>query len=127
MGSNVPVKMFIADARVGLISLHGTTMADSALVVHQSSLLDSMVALFEEIWRRAVPLGVAISAGPAQPSERDVELLSALAAGLTDEAIAHQRGVNPRTVRRHVRRLLDELGVETRFQAGLQAGRRGWL
>jgi sugar-specific transcriptional regulator TrmB/DNA-binding CsgD family transcriptional regulator len=127
MASNVPVKMFIADARVGLISLHGTTTADSALVVHQSSLLDSMVALFEEIWRRAVPLGVAIGAGPAQPSERDVELLSALAAGLTDEAIAHQRDVNPRTVRRHVRRLLDELGVETRFQAGLQAGRRGWL
>jgi DNA-binding NarL/FixJ family response regulator len=34
---------------------------------------------------------------------------------------------HPRTVQRRVRELLDRLGAGTRFQAGLQAVRRGWL
>ena len=54
-------------------------------------------------------------------------LLGLLAAGLTDEAIGRQLGWHPRTVQRHVRRLMTELGAQTRFQAGLQAARRGWL
>jgi sugar-specific transcriptional regulator TrmB/DNA-binding CsgD family transcriptional regulator len=122
----VPVKMFIADASIGLLSLQGTSSADSALVVHASSLLDSLVALFEEVWRRAVPVTLDPLVGEGVLPV-DAELLSLLAAGLTDDAIARQRGVHERTVRRHVRRLLDDLGVATRFQAGVQAGRRGWL
>ncbi|MGD0557044.1 MAG: hypothetical protein ABSA93_18950 [Streptosporangiaceae bacterium] len=47
--------------------------------------------------------------------------------GLTDAAIARHLGAHLRTVQRRVRGLLDRLGAATRFQAGLQAVRRGWL
>ncbi|MFI7130057.1 TrmB family transcriptional regulator [Nonomuraea sp. NPDC050153] len=55
----------------------------------------------------------------------DRRLLALLAAGLKDDAIARQLGTSPRTLRRRLRHLLDELNAETRFQAGAQASRRG--
>jgi DNA-binding NarL/FixJ family response regulator len=35
--------------------------------------------------------------------------------------------VSQRTVERRVRALMDQLGAGTRFQAGVQAGRRGLI
>ena len=66
-----------------------------------------------------------VAPGEASPQQRI--LLGMLAVGLTDEAIGRQLGWHPRTVQRHVRRLMSDLGAQTRFQAGLQAARRGWL
>jgi DNA-binding NarL/FixJ family response regulator len=40
--------------------------------------------------------------------------------------IARSLGVSLRTVRRRIAELLAELGVESRFQAGAEAVRRGW-
>jgi hypothetical protein len=130
--ADLPVKMFLADDAIGLISLERpdrADSADSALVIHSSSLLDTLSALFEAIWATAVPVrfgtdepapGVAGDAGRRM-------LLGLLAAGFTDEAIGRQLGSHPRTVQRYVRRLMSELGAQTRFQAGLQAAHRGWL
>jgi len=36
-------------------------------------------------------------------------------------------GLSLRTVRRRVAELMIELGVDTRFQAGAEAAKRGWL
>lgn len=129
VASDIPVKMFIADNSLGLISL-GPTSSDSALVIHSSSLLDTLIALFEAIWMTAVPVrfedGLMESGDPTRsPSDR--QLLSLLAAGLTDEAIGRHLGWHPRTVQRHLREIMSDLGAQTRFQAGLQAARRGWL
>ncbi|MFC7381823.1 TrmB family transcriptional regulator [Sphaerisporangium rhizosphaerae] len=55
----------------------------------------------------------------------DRRLLALLSAGLKDDAIARQLGTSPRSLRRRLRHLFDELDAETRFQAGAQAGRRG--
>jgi len=124
----VPVKMFLADDRVGLISLERAATSDSALIIHQSSLLDTLIALFEKIWADAVPIRFGTAGGAdAPPKAHDSVLLGLLAAGLTDEAIARQMGWHPRTAQRRVRELMAELGAQTRFQAGLQAARRGWL
>jgi sugar-specific transcriptional regulator TrmB/DNA-binding CsgD family transcriptional regulator len=128
VAAGVPVKMFIADDTLGLISLDRPASSDSALVIHQSSLLDTLIALFEAVWAEAVPM--RFDAPGAHESVRQATrqtLLGLLAAGLTDEAIARQLGWHPRTAQRHVRELLAELGVRTRFQAGVQAARRGWL
>ncbi|SDO11218.1 helix-turn-helix domain-containing protein [Actinacidiphila guanduensis] len=124
----VPVKMFLADNTLGLISLDRPASSDSALVIHPSSLLDTLIALFEAVWVDAVPMrfdAAGAADGPRREEYRT--LLGLLAAGLTDQAIARQMGWHPRTAQRHVRELLAELGARTRFQAGLQAGRRGWL
>lgn len=45
--------------------------------------------------------------------------------GSKDEALARQLGVSLRTVRRRVADLMDEFGATTRFQAGMEAVRRG--
>ncbi len=139
----LPVKMFLADDSIGLIPLERrdrADSADSALVIHSSSLLDTLSALFEAVWANAVPVrfgdtvpppgeaaarGNGSRNGTAEDERRT--LLGLLAAGLTDEAIGRQLGWHPRTVQRHVHRLMTELGAQTRFQAGLQAAHRGWL
>jgi DNA-binding NarL/FixJ family response regulator len=54
-------------------------------------------------------------------------VLQLLTTGLKDEAIARQLGTSMRTTRRRIASLLATLGVATRFQAGVEAARRGLL
>lgn len=128
---NVPVKMFIADDQIGLMPLEVNGSAEASLVIRASSMLDTLIALFELVWERAVAIHsdseLPLPSSAAGLRDDQAALLSLLAAGLTDAAIARHLGTHPRTVQRRVRELLDRLGAGTRFQAGLQAVRRGWL
>jgi predicted transcriptional regulator len=66
--------------------------------------------------------------GPAAPvGVEDRALLTLLVSGLKDDAIARQLGLSTRTMRRRMQALLTALGVANRFQAGVQAARRGWI
>ena len=47
--------------------------------------------------------------------------------GAKDEAIARELGIGVRTLRRRMSHLMGLLDAETRFQAGMQAVRRGWV
>jgi DNA-binding NarL/FixJ family response regulator len=58
---------------------------------------------------------------------RDARILSLLSDGRSDSTIARESGISVRTVERRVRSLMDRLGAKTRFQAGVQAARRGWI
>ncbi|WP_146103865.1 helix-turn-helix transcriptional regulator [Nonomuraea solani] len=127
---DVPVKLALNDEPMAVMPLrHDRHVVESALVVHDSTLLDALAALFEMCWERAVPLqvrqGRLAEATEAADARRD--LLPLLAAGLTDAAIAAHLGWSDRTVRRHVHALLIQLDARTRFQAGYQAAARGWL
>jgi DNA-binding NarL/FixJ family response regulator len=55
------------------------------------------------------------------------QLLEMLASGAKDEQIARALGMSLRTVRRRIASLMAELGADSRFQAGIEAVRRGWL
>lgn len=131
ISSNVPMKLAIADRKTAILPLStdASALVDSAVIVHSSTLLDALVALFEVLWRSALPLPAksleaTTSAGPANPP--DPELFTLLAAGLKDEAVARQLGLSVRTVHRRVSEMMDDLSARTRFQAGLHAARRGW-
>jgi DNA-binding CsgD family transcriptional regulator len=93
--------------------------------VRQRSIVAALTLWFESLWDRAAPLR-ELETGTATVDGRRF-LLEQLMAGATDEVIARNLGIGLRTVRRRVAALMTELGVDTRFQAGAEAVRRGWL
>jgi DNA-binding CsgD family transcriptional regulator len=124
----LPFKLRIYDRRVAIVPLttdeHAT---ESVAIVHPSGLLVALIALFEAYWDQAHPLVGDVTDRPAVLTDDDVEVLRLMNAGLKDEAIARQLGVSMRTVRRRVVHVMDLLHASTRFQAGAQATRRGWI
>lgn len=64
---------------------------------------------------------------PSPLTEREREVLSLLARGLSYEDIAQTISISLNTVRGHVRALYEKLGVSTKSEAVLVAIQRGWL
>jgi sugar-specific transcriptional regulator TrmB len=126
--ANLPMKLAIADRSAALVTLTAETAQDQAAVIHRSTLLDALMVLFEQFWDQAVPLAAderrQVAAGLTDPDRR---IMALLLTGAKDDAIARQLGLSQRTMRRRMRALFDALGVSTRFQAGVQAARRGWI
>lgn len=121
----LPIKMVISDDRQALIPIRDPEEAlTTAYVIHPSSLLDALIALFEAEWRLALPIPQASGAGP---DEETRTLLLLLASGQTDEAIARALGLSFRTTQRRVQALMRSLDATTRFQAGMEARGRGWV
>jgi DNA-binding CsgD family transcriptional regulator/DNA-binding transcriptional ArsR family regulator len=127
--AGLPMKLVIADRRIALLPLVAADIIGQTVVVHPSSLLDSLVMLFEALWERAVPFARPAEPGgdPGEPSAEDRRLIELLAMGLKDDAIGRQLGLSTRTTRRRMKALTDRLGARNRFQAGMEAARRGWI
>lgn len=75
---------------------------------------------------QAMPPIATFSHPPSLPLHLQ-PIVQALATGATDEAASARLGLSPRTFSRRVAELLRLLDVESRFQAGLVAGRWGWI
>ena len=58
-------------------------------------------------------------------SEREVDVLRLLARGLPNKAIARELSITEKTVKSHVSNILAKLGLQSRTQAALHAGRIG--
>lgn len=125
----VPMKMVLCDDRSALIPASTPDYTVNAgYLIHPSSLLDALIALFEATWQRSVPLNRSPSKGDLQQlTTEDANLLGLLAGGSTDEAISRALDCSVRTVRRHVQRLMFQVGARTRFQLGMEAIRRKWV
>ncbi|MFG1707764.1 TrmB family transcriptional regulator [Nonomuraea sp. M3C6] len=143
----LPFKMAVADRWRAVVPLHSDPPLTRGVLITGTNMVVALVELFERLWREALPVRSelwqepaggapqpAAAPGPEQESPgpeqaglgpEDRRLLALLAAGLKDDAIARQLGTSPRSLRRRLRHLLDELNAETRFQAGAQASRRG--
>jgi DNA-binding NarL/FixJ family response regulator len=76
-------------------------------------------------WSAAMPVNVEPRDGAL--NAMDVQLLSLLMSGDTDDAVARMLGVSARTVQRRVRELTTLTGSQTRMQLGWHAARNGWL
>lgn len=118
----VPMKLAVFDRKIALLPLAVDQLVDSALVVHPCALLDALMEMFWLLWDQAVPVVPAAKADPT-----DARLMTLLAAGFKDDAIARQLGLSSRTVGRRVAELMEALGARTRFQAGIHAQRRHLL
>lgn len=121
----LPFKLAVIDKHAAVLPVVNADVVDKVLLIRPSALLDVLRSTFELYWDKGIPFspgGIYAAAADVDPN-----LLGLLAAGLTDESIARQLGLAPRTVQRRVRQLMDRCGAQTRFQAGVQAMRRGWL
>ena len=94
-------------------------------IIREPLIVRVLVRYFDTLWQQGahMPDGDV----PRDRSEERRLLLVELARGARDEQIARSMGLGLRTVRRRVADLMIELGVETRFQAGVEATRRGWV
>ncbi|WP_370383988.1 LuxR C-terminal-related transcriptional regulator [Catenulispora sp. GAS73] len=121
-------RLLIVDGRTAVVPIEPDEPGIGALCVREPGLVDQLTALFELIWTDAVPLGMPAKAdSPAGLSPTDRHLLRLLGDGLTDEAAAKRLGISARTVRRIMADLMVRLDAESRFEAGVEAARRGWL
>lgn len=131
----IPTRLVIADRRSALVPLYGSGGGAGreigAVVVRAEGVLEALVALFEGVWERALPVRLTSGAvevwGEDEPDDTDLRILSLLLVGLTDASVAKQLEVGLRTVQRRVKRLMDLAGVTTRMQLGWQAYERGWV
>jgi DNA-binding NarL/FixJ family response regulator len=73
---------------------------------------------------RRGPLAVT-RANPAGLTQRQVEVLALVAAGLRNNEIAERLFLTPKTVSHHVTAILAKLGVETRTEAARAAAKFG--
>ena len=120
----LPIKLIISDDQLAVIPAAITSRTvDTTFIIRRSPILSALVALFEAEWERAIPI-----LGPdAGPDAETAALLAMLAAGMTDAAIARSLQWSMRTTQRRMAALMSELGVTSRFQAGLAVRDRGWL
>jgi DNA-binding CsgD family transcriptional regulator len=122
--SGVPFSAVIVDEAVAIVDVSAFDPSGfGSAVIRARSMVLALIALSDHLW----DLGSPLATGGVNAERRDQLILSLLAAGAPDATIARQAGVSQRTVERRVRALMDQLGAGTRFQAGVQAARRGLI
>jgi hypothetical protein len=120
---DLPTRLFIIGTTHAIIPEPLGFADEPRILVRQGAIVGALTLLFELYWQRSVAVPELLASRPDQRTF----LLRQLAAGAKDEQIARNLGIGLRTVRRRVAELMIELGVDTRFQAGAEAVRRGWL
>jgi DNA-binding CsgD family transcriptional regulator len=123
-------KLMLVDDDVAFVPVIEGGRFASALVVRSADVVRGLIKLFELTWNAALPFASARETpgdAPAGFTPSDRRLLTLLALGIKDEAIAREMQVGVRTVERRIRNVMTLLGVRTRFQAGIEAERRGLL
>ncbi|MGW1024987.1 helix-turn-helix transcriptional regulator [Streptomyces sp. NPDC002577] len=100
-----------------------------ALELRHPGLVEYLVKVFEQLWRRAVPLLEETPYAPPTDGISGVQrsIAKLLVEGHVDEAIARRLGMNVRTCRAHIAKLAAALGSGSRAQLGYLIAQSGIL
>jgi DNA-binding CsgD family transcriptional regulator len=99
----------------------------SVIAVYEPMIISLLHRLYEYFWQAGTDFdGDAVSYGGTL-TDLKAGILNLLAKGLKDEVVARRVGVCSRTFRRHISTIMDELGADNRFQAGVAAARAGLI
>jgi DNA-binding CsgD family transcriptional regulator len=118
---SVPLKLLVVDRKVALFPADPLDLERGYLEVFRPAVVQALAALFDRHWAKA-----------RDPRENDMaqlhltarerSLIHLLAMGHTDATAARELQISPRSVSNILRALMDQLGVENRFQLGLALG-----
>ena len=126
--ASVPSRLAVLGGTVALLPERWGENSPRLLVVREHSIVGAVTALFEGLWERAMAVPGFGGLDEVQGADGSRQLLlHQLAQGAKDEQIARALGLSLRTVRRRVAEVMAELGAGSRFQAGVEAVRRGWI
>jgi hypothetical protein len=115
-------RLIVIDRRLAIIP--GEKGDETALAIHDRSLVVYLVDIFERSWERALPF----TSNESQ-THRDIAAdtrrmtIRMLVEGHSDPASAKRLGISTRTYAAYIATLKDEYGVQTRFQLGHAMGR----
>ncbi|MEU8627150.1 helix-turn-helix transcriptional regulator [Streptomyces sp. NPDC048669] len=120
-------RLIICDDTVAFIPVQDDLPV--ALELRHPALVAYLTKVFEQLWRRAVPLDEAAPYDPARDGITGVQraIATLLIEGHVDEAIARRLGMNVRTCRAHVAKLSAVLGSTSRAQLGYLIAQSGIL
>jgi DNA-binding CsgD family transcriptional regulator len=127
IADTLPHRLLVFDRTVSFLPVDPRRQGAGALVVREPAITANLVMLFESLWSGAQDMDEALRTGMPAVSELDRSVLMLMSSGVKDEAAARQLGISDRTYRRHVADIMVRLGASSRFQAGVEAVRHGWL
>ncbi|MEV6394807.1 DNA-binding response regulator [Streptomyces sp. NPDC051907] len=125
VADSIPFKMVVADRAVAVVPLDLDLHYNGVQLIRDPVVVQALVRTHRSLWEQADELSGHARPGALPSHLRPV--LEALLAGLTDETAATRLGISGRTYSRRVGELLTALGTTSRFRAGAEAARRGWL
>lgn len=121
----VPTRLGIVGQNRAILPEFPGSFSMRTIVLRDPGLVSVLTSYFELLWDQGVALHSLVDGDSSEAMQG--LLLTELASGARDEQIARRLGIGLRTVRRRVANLMVELGAETRFEAGVEAVRRGLI
>lgn len=117
--STAPVEMKIIDRKA--VMLHGPLLdgQPSVMLVRRSEVMAAAVRYWHAVWALA-HRAVDDALDPVAMTKRQRQIVELLARDECDDSIAALLGVSVRTVRSDIAALMQELGVRSRFAAGMR-------
>ncbi len=122
----LPDKAIIFDRELAVLPDRTTPDGSGALLVREPSVLAFLVRTFETIWSAATPFAPDASGYQDVSGDLQRTIIRLLASGAKDEVVARRVGLSVRTCRRHIAEIMELLGADSRFQAGVLAERNQW-
>ncbi|MFF9015034.1 DNA-binding response regulator [Streptomyces sp. NPDC014870] len=126
LADTIPFKMIVVDRTVAAVPLDLDLLYNGLLLIRDPVVVQALVRAHHASWDAGEELTGATTRRTGLPPQLR-PVLEALLAGLTDETAAARLGMSGRTYSRRVGELLHALGTTSRFRAGAEAARRGWL
>ncbi|WP_432147492.1 helix-turn-helix transcriptional regulator [Streptomyces sp. bgisy029] len=125
----LPVRMVLFTGQAALLPIDPEDTGRGALQLQGPGILTALAALFEAIWDQADDFGTATDREHDDNglTGQERQLLRLLSQGHTDTVAARRLGLGVRTTRRMMAELMTRLNAHSRFEAGAEAVRRGWL
>ncbi|MGV9313667.1 DNA-binding response regulator [Streptomyces sp. NPDC003691] len=122
---SVPFKIIVADRSVAAVPIDLDLHDNGVLLIRDPIVVQALVRTHQAWWETGEDPARRVRPPGPPPHLRPV--LEAILAGLTDDAAAARLNMSGRTYSRRVGELMAALGTTSRFRAGVEAARRGWI